>query len=76
MFYFSRSHKTSLILIQIEENLVLWLKLVANRIFLCGLLPLSTNSDFSVSISDVNKACFADLISCRLRIIHKMETDY
>ena len=34
MFYFSRSHKTSLILTQIEENWVLWLKLVANRMYL------------------------------------------
>ena len=33
MFYFSRNHKTSLILIQIEENWVLWFKLVANRIY-------------------------------------------
>ena len=29
-----------------------------------GLLPSSTNSDCSVSVSGVNKACFADLVSC------------
>ena len=80
--------KTSLILIKIEENWVLWWKLVANRIYLSAhfrrlvlepqdkssLLPLSTNSDFSVSVSDVNKACFADLISLRLRISHYLDS--
>ena len=33
-----------------------------------GLITLSTSSNFSVSISDVNKACFVDLIICQLRI--------
>ena len=39
-----------------------------------SLLTLSTTSDFLISISNVNKACLAHLISCQLRIKHNLDS--